>query len=583
MWFRRRLKLSGPNGATADGAGTDFVRYLEGILPTTAATAAIRARLRRLKALPPAERDKGLPALYLLIERAVAGAGDDAAQARAALRRTVAKRFAPLLRLPDFALILAPVRRQEVLLCRRLIAGVIEHALALPETADDDFLRALATWIEAVPDAAPPPPFDFGYVPPTRDSEWVALFFRLARELYQDLKTKLGEASARSFFERSYNGVSAQYASLETFPVVVNLLPETLLDSEKIGKLSRSQIQKVLLRKVAELNDFNGQLRLQYDEIDRVRRELVAARDELERRVAERTAELRAANRQLLNEIAERQKAEEELRAAKDAADIANRAKSEFLANMSHELRTPLNAIIGFADIMRKGIRGPLSNPDYQAYVEDIHASGEHLLSIINEILDMAKVEAGKIELHETETDVSAALEAAIRLVRPRAEESGIEIRVADTPDLPLLYADDRLLRQIFLNLLSNAVKFTSAGGTATVEIEVEASGGLAVRIRDTGIGIAPEDLPKALAPFGQVDSALSRKQGGTGLGLPLAKCFTELHGGELALESEIGVGTTATVRFPASRVLRPGEVDPRQNQGQNRGNIVAFAKTAPR
>jgi signal transduction histidine kinase len=245
-----------------------------------------------------------------------------------------------------------------------------------------------------------------------------------------------------------------------------------------------------------------------------------------------------------------------EFRIARDIAVEANNAKTVFLANMSHELRTPLNAIIGFSDVMRTESLGPMENEQYRAYVGDINQSGIFLLSLINDLLDMAKMESGKEELFEEPVDVGKTIDAAIRLVRGQAQKADIVIEVNVENDIPYLWADPRKLQQILTNLLSNAVKFTVSGGDVTARIWCNPKSGLVFQIADTGIGIAQQNIPKALSQFGQVDSALNRKFEGSGLGLPLAKEFAELHGGSLDLQSELGVGTTVTVRFPASRIM---------------------------
>ncbi len=259
----------------------------------------------------------------------------------------------------------------------------------------------------------------------------------------------------------------------------------------------------------------------------------------------------------LLRDITERKQVEAEILRGKEEAEVANRAKSEFLANMSHELRTPLNAIIGFAEIIMGEVLGPVGNEKYRDYAKDISDSGQHLLEIINDILDLSKIETGQVVLHEEEIDVPESVRACLKLIRERARSAGVDL-VADfeSETCPILFADRRMLKQILVNLLSNAVKFTPHGGRVTVSVDGDSAAGYILTIADTGIGIAPQDIPKALARFAQIDARLDRRFEGTGLGLPLSKAFVELHGGSLELESEVGVGTTVTIRFPARRVM---------------------------
>ncbi len=278
---------------------------------------------------------------------------------------------------------------------------------------------------------------------------------------------------------------------------------------------------------------------------DRQRDEAYA---ELEVRVEERT-------RDLSREVTRREKTEADLRSAMDRAEFANRSKSEFLANMSHELRTPLNAIIGFAQVLQDEMFGALGDPRYRDYATDINDSGQHLLNLINDILDLSKIEAGKGELLEDDIDVPPLLRSALNMVRERATSGDVTLETEIPDGLPALHADERKLKQILVNLLSNAVKFTKPGGVVTLRTWSNVESGYLFQVQDTGIGMSQEDIPKALSPFGQVDSALNRQYEGTGLGLPLSKTLTELHGGSLDLQSEPGVGTTVTLRLPAARL----------------------------
>jgi signal transduction histidine kinase len=261
--------------------------------------------------------------------------------------------------------------------------------------------------------------------------------------------------------------------------------------------------------------------------------------------------------------INEHSAAEESLRRGKEQAEraaekaeAANRAKSEFLANMSHELRTPLNAIIGFTDIMKGEMLGPLENVTYKGYVGDINSSAGHLLEVINDILDLSKIEHGDIELNEEEVDVTKVVESCLIIIEERAKKGNLKLSYDPPESLPKLWGEARRVKQILINLLSNSVKFTRPGGEVSVQVLVEKSGNLAITVFDTGIGIAAEDMEQIMTPFGQAHTGLNRKYEGTGLGLPLSKIFVEMHGGALIIESDLDVGTAVCALFPASRVL---------------------------
>lgn len=255
-------------------------------------------------------------------------------------------------------------------------------------------------------------------------------------------------------------------------------------------------------------------------------------------------------------DITLRKQMEYSLRVAKEQADSANRAKSAFLANMSHELRTPLNAILGFSEMMIKGTFGPIGHTKYGEYLDDIHMSAKHLLEIINEVLDMSKIEAGKVELDEQEIDLRGLIDSVVRIMANRAFNVGLEIKEIFPDNLPVLFADPRLLRQILINLITNAIKYTAKSGTIEVAAHVDSEGRMVLVVRDDGVGIPKDRIKDALEPFGQIhDPTQANHQQGTGLGLPLTKSMVKLHGGSLWLDSDTGKGTTVTITFPKARV----------------------------
>ncbi len=257
----------------------------------------------------------------------------------------------------------------------------------------------------------------------------------------------------------------------------------------------------------------------------------------------------------IVTDVTEHEQRRLELAQARDAAEIASRAKSAFLANVSHELRTPLNAILGFSEIMAYGLLGPITIPRYAEYVADIHRSASHLLDIINALLDLAKIEAGRMELREQRCDLQDITHEVMGLLAPKIESAGVEVTVTSDGGLPPLLGDATKLRQMLVNLLANAIKFTPYEGSVVIEL-FRIGDQLGFAVLDSGVGMTEAEIDQALEPFRQVGDAMARPDAGTGLGLPLTRALAVAHGADLSIESSKGVGTRVAVLFPASRTL---------------------------
>ncbi len=275
-----------------------------------------------------------------------------------------------------------------------------------------------------------------------------------------------------------------------------------------------------------------------------------------------------------MEDITKRKEAEIALRDAKVHSDLSSRAKSEFLANMSHELRTPLNAIIGFSEIIKNEVFGPVGRKEYYEYARDIYDSGKKLLNVINEILDVSRIEAGERQLNEGVIDLQKTVKTCLDLIAPKVQDSKLIVNNLVGPDAPRLIGESHAVKQMLMNLLSNSVKYTPDGGRITIGAEVDTAGSLRLSVTDTGIGLTEAEIEKALSAFGQVNGAeMSRAESGAGLGLTLVKSLVSLHGGALELFSQKGVGTTATLVFPPKRV---------SNYVPPSGSGYAPAKTPP-
>jgi two-component system, cell cycle sensor histidine kinase PleC len=288
--------------------------------------------------------------------------------------------------------------------------------------------------------------------------------------------------------------------------------------------------------------------------------------------------EFRSEKDALIAELEEEKSVSDE---ARRRAEAANNAKSRFLATMSHELRTPLNAILGFSEVMKTELFGPMDNPTYREYAGNILDSGRHLLHLINEILDLTRIEAGRYELHEEPVRLADVAAECHKLLKLRADGKGLQVVEEFEPDLPVVWADQRAMRQISLNLMSNALKFTPRGGRITLAVGSTDDGGQYLSVRDTGPGIPEDEIPKVLQAFGQGALAHQTAEGGAGLGLAIVHNLIELHGGTLDLRSELRKGTDATVILPAYRVLRA--MAPLQPLGQETHRLRQMAPRPPR
>ena len=342
----------------------------------------------------------------------------------------------------------------------------------------------------------------------------------------------IGTLYLRSDLEQMYDIIDA-YLVLAGFVVLLLIL---------VAFFIASRLQKVVSEPLLGLLDTMQAVSSDQDYSVRARKH---AEDEL--------GELSDGFNRMLAKI---QAHDDDLHAAWREAEAASRAKSEFLANMSHELRTPLNAIIGFSEIIKAEMLGPLGTDRYRFYAQDIFDSGHHLLEVISDILDISKVEAGEFDLQAEASDIGDIIDQCLRLVRERAEAAGIAFEVELAPDLPQLLLDRRLIKQSLINLLSNAIKFSPDPGRVALRAERASDGAVLVSVSDAGIGIAEKDIPSVLQPFSQLESAFSRSHQGTGLGLPLAKSFIEAHGGTLESHGTVGDGTSVSLRFPPQRAI---------------------------
>jgi PAS domain S-box-containing protein len=453
----------------------------------------------------------------------------------------------------------------------RLAAGVAEGEGFSQQIHPDDreFFALTRHWVSSV---SPPALPAIGVRWARSNGHWSPVFLSVARESSETIRVSVrrDEADSARRAERQLRRVVE--GSLQG--VVVRTNKEVLFMNDAFARLVGYPSAREL---IADNNQIGPNSGIHPDDLpmilERVRRRMAGeeAISHYEFRMIHRDGGFvwvdtlatrvdwdgQPASLSWMTDITQRKRMEEELVKSKEAAEFANRTKTEFLANMSHELRTPLNAIIGFSEVIKGEMFGPVGLKKYVDYAIDIHASGQHLLDLINDILDLSKLEAGKLELRESDVSLSHVIEHCQTLVREKAESGGVALRTEIPKDAPHLFADERALKQVMLNFLSNAVKFTPRNGSVTTRVVYKPKEGLSVSVADTGIGMSQADIDVALSPFGQVDSRLARQHKGTGLGLPISRSLIELHGGKLTIESEPNRGTTITASFPLARVVQ--------------------------
>ena len=510
-----------------------FLDFLEDRLSNTAPAFGFRNAMANCRAMPAERQWSDLAQVYLHWEREHA-AGQSLIDVREQIYPTLRNKFGDLLACPEFGIIFLRTRPQEFYLCRNVLCLTLNNAVQVVDTVEGESLRSICTWLNRAPDVELPVPLGLDPHIPTRHSEWTGLVISMSQALYDGLSQCLDSGSVMSFFERAYCDAEKSYSLLNTFAIVATLLPDDLLDTERMQRIKRSNLRRSYLRCMQSSNYNTTRLTAQNKKLDETRNELEQAKSKLEQRVLERTAELQV---------------------AKERAEYSTRAKSEFLANMSHELRTPLNAILGFSEMITLAALGPV-HERYRQYGSDIHKSGQHLLSIINDVLDLSKLDGGKFGLNEEVVDLAETIDACVTLLEARANANEIKIIVEIGCTDALIRADRLRVKQIIINLLSNAIKFSHSGGHVVVSVERAEKGDMILKVSDSGIGMDADGVVCALETFGQVDNKYNRKFEGTGLGLPLVKRLTDAHGGLVDIKSELNAGTVVSIHFPATRVV---------------------------
>lgn len=534
-----------PNSANA----YEIVDWLEELVSSADRQSPVVRQIAAFRRLGPADKERNLAGLYLSVEQYVTEVDRSNGYSSEQLRSWVRRDFDGLLRADRFKLIFVPDAVQKTLLAREYllsVAGEIHHLLG---NAHDGTLPTVCGWLQSIPNAPKTPPhLRLTDEEGESDDGDSFPFAAVAKDLYWIAKQTLGDAGTRRIFEGAYEDLASQYLTLDAFPSVVGILPEHLLDAEKIRLLSRSQVQLVLLDKIDRADQLNRQLAEQNASLEEARRNLKATHDQLEERVRERTEELTR----------------------------VNKAKSEFLATISHELRTPMNGVLGMVGLLS---RTELTS-EQSHYAERIKQSGDALLGLLNNLLDIAKIEAGRGELEVVDFDLKRVVDGVTALMGSKAEGKGLSYDFEIDPETPaFLKGDFGRIQQILFNLIGNAIKFTESGGISIQASHIEQDDDMCLLrfdVVDTGIGIEAQKQYFLFDRFTQADASTTRVYGGTGLGLAICKELVELMDGEIGVESAPGRGsrfwfTVSCEKRPQDATAEPERQSPVGQPGDAR------------
>lgn len=481
--------------------------FLLSRIGTSTGSNAATVHINNYLSLRGAERREKLAESYLFAEKYLTDIDTNFNLSKEELRSLVKVQYAKLLSIPKFALIFKEEDEQEFELCKTYLLEVLSGLTDLLGEAGSHQIQELKKYVDDIPNAFPRKnPLNDVTFNPSGFNDWVHFVRKLSFFTFNVLSEKLGEEATLKRYDKAYRTLANHYINLDSFQVIISVLPEKLMDEDRVSTLTKHQIEKLLLKKA--------------DHFERLTKDL-----------SEKNAELQETQKQLI--------------AAKEIAESATKAKAMFLANMSHEIRTPMNAVIGMTEILKE------TNPSKEqlTFIETIHKSGYDLVHIINDILDYSKIESGKMELEVQPINLHELVSETANLLVLKAEEKNIElIYYIDEEIPPILHADPTRLKQILVNLVNNAIKFTSIGEVVieiTLEKKLASEAVINFKVIDTGIGIPENKINHIFDSFSQVDASTTRNYGGTGLGLTITKSLVELMSGEVSVTSTMGEGST--------------------------------------